>query len=147
MLSAFFELVDEVDKLRQLGENALVGYLITVTRNNAIDMRRRQKRWEKHCFYTDDPSIFDQICADTSVEDEIIRQANAEMLYQMCISDRLYLYRLLLFLFLMLICDAPFVDRGMPYLILRSNRKSWFWGTFFTLVALALFFWLSLIHI
>ena len=41
----------------------------------------------------------------------------------------------------LLICDAPFVDRGMPYLILRSNRKSWFWGTFFTLVALALFFW------
>ena len=82
VLSAFFELADEVDKLRQLGENELIGYLITVTRNNAIDMRRRQKRWEKHCFYTDDPSIFDQVCADTSVEDEIIRQANAEMLYQ-----------------------------------------------------------------
>lgn len=57
------------------------------------------------------------------------------------LTNRLYLYRLLLFLFLMLICDAPFVDRGMPYLILRSNRKSWFWGTFFTLAALALFFW------
>ena len=42
------------------------------------------------------------------------------------LTNRLYLYRLLLFLFLMLICDAPFVDRGMPYLILRSNRKSWF---------------------
>ena len=74
--------LDEVDKLRQLGENELVGYLIPVTRNNAIDMRRRQKRWEKHCFYTDDPSIFDQVCADTSVEDEIIRQADVEMLYQ-----------------------------------------------------------------
>ncbi len=82
VLSAFFELADEVDKLRQLGENELIGYLITVVRHNAIDMCRRQRCWEKHCFYTDDASIFDQICADTSVEDEIIRQANAEMLYQ-----------------------------------------------------------------
>lgn len=82
VLSTFIELIEETEKLRQLSDEDLRCYLVTAVRHNAIDMRRQKKRWEQHCFYTDDDSVFDQICDSSDVEDEILRQASIDQLYQ-----------------------------------------------------------------
>ena len=48
--------------------------------------------------------------------------------YPAVFSDR-YLMMCICMAVMVLFCDAPFLDRHQPYLILRSGRKSWALGT------------------
>lgn len=57
------------------------------------------------------------------------------------ITETLYNQKLLLLLFLLLVCDAPFINGMMSSCIQRTGRLSWFLGTFGYMVTLALGYW------
>ena len=39
-----------------------------------------------------------------------------------------YIQTIILFGAVLLFCDAPFMNEGTPYWVIRSGRKNWFWG-------------------
>lgn len=48
---------------------------------------------------------------------------------------------IMLFGLVLLFCDAPFLDKHQPYLIVRSGRQNWLWGQiFYIITASALYF-------
>lgn len=58
------------------------------------------------------------------------------------ITESSYNQKLLLLLFLILVCDAPFIDGIMTPCIQRTGRLNWFKGTLGYVVALTLGYWI-----
>lgn len=58
------------------------------------------------------------------------------------ITESLYNQKLLLLLFLMIICDAPFIDGAMVHYIQRTGRMNWFIGTLMYIITLVIGFWI-----
>lgn len=57
-------------------------------------------------------------------------------------TDNTYAYNLMLYLFLMLVCDAPFIDAGVLPMVQRTGRSNWFFGTWIYLAIISAAYWL-----
>lgn len=57
-------------------------------------------------------------------------------------TDNTYAYNLMLYLFLMLVCDAPFIDAGVLPMMQRTGRLYWFFGTWIYLAIMSAAYWL-----
>lgn len=44
------------------------------------------------------------------------------------LAQHYYIQTIMLFGVVLLFCDAPFINEGTPYLLIRAGRKNWFWG-------------------
>ena len=58
------------------------------------------------------------------------------------LTDSVYNEKLILYLIMMIVCDAPFIDGNMQCCILRSGRIRWFTGTVFYIILMVLIYWL-----
>lgn len=58
-----------------------------------------------------------------------------------------YSRMIVLFLVILLFCDAPFVDTSHPYMILRSGRKKWFAGQILYIFTASALFSLVLVFV
>lgn len=53
---------------------------------------------------------------------------------------------LLMFGIVLLFCDAPFIDEGQPYILLRAGRKIWAWGqVLYIVLASAVYFLMTVL--
>ena len=79
---AVLEMIERIDVLRKVNSCRLRSYIASIVRNDSIDYVRKRNRQGKYCVFSEDEPLIDNIAEEGTLEDEIIRRVEGEMLYE-----------------------------------------------------------------